>query len=117
MPAVYFDITNMAYSQAAENIGMADTEVTLKLLVRKNDTTRYEIINQVTRALAGTHGNTFGSLMKETQRKTSYDDIFEYTITFGCMLYDDAAVPAYLKLEEEELPDLKLDYTIKKPGA
>jgi hypothetical protein len=116
LPAVYFDITEMAYSQAAENIGLADTEITLKLLVRKNDSTRYDIIDQITQALVGSHGETFGNLLKESQRKTSYDDIFEYTITFGCILYDIAAVPEYIKLEDEKLPELNLNYKMKIPG-
>jgi hypothetical protein len=111
LPAAYYDITDMAYSQAGENIGLADTEVTIRLGFRKKDLNRWTIIKQVTKAISGTSGTNFGNLMKESQKKVSYDDIFEYRLTFGCTLYDDSAVPEYTKLAEK-LP-LKMDFRIK----
>jgi hypothetical protein len=121
IPATYFDITDMAYSAAGENLGLADTEVTVRLAVRKNDATRYSLINSITKALVGSHGTNFSGIMKERQVKVSYDDIFEYRITFGCMLYDTAAIPEYTTLEETEdgdtRPELKMNFNIKKPGS
>jgi hypothetical protein len=114
LPAAYYDITDMAYSQAGENIGLADTEVTIRVAFKKNDSTRWDLLKKITKALSGTHGTTFNNLMKESQKKVSFDDIFEYRLTFGCMLFDDSAVPEYTKLEEK-LP-LNMEFKITQPA-
>lgn len=113
LPAAYFDITEMAYSNAGENIGLADTEITVRLAVRKSDLTRYLIIDEISKALAGTHGTSFGGILKESQRKVSYDDIFEYRITFGCIYYDLSAVPQTETLTGDDRPALNMDFRIK----
>jgi len=102
LPAAYYDITNMNYSQAGEHIGIADTEITLKLAVRKTDSNRWGTIKRITKALIGTGGETFKGILKTSQKKTEYDDIFVYTITFSCTFYDEAAVPEYTEIEKPE---------------
>lgn len=109
LPAVYFDITDMAYTTAGENLGMADTEVTVRLAVKKDDPNRIRLINDITKALVGTHGEKFSGIVKESQRKMDYEDIFEYRITFGCMLYDTAAVPEYDTLTGDDRPVFKIE--------
>ncbi len=112
LPAAYFDVTEMAYSNAGENIGLADTEITVRLAVRKNDLTRYLIIDEISRALVGTHGASFGGILKESQGKVSYDDVFEYRMTFGCIYYDLSAVPQAETLAGDERPVLNMDFRI-----
>ncbi|HLO59043.1 MAG TPA: hypothetical protein VK172_14800 [Lentimicrobium sp.] len=116
LPGAFFDITDMSYSTAGENLGMADTEVTVRLAVRKKDATRYALLNKITKALVGTSGTNFGGILKETQRKVSYDDIFEYRITFGLMYFDESAIPQYQSLTGDDRPDANIAYTIRKPG-
>lgn len=117
LPAAIYDITDMAYSQSGEHVGLADTEITVRLAVRKGDSTRYNLINLISKALVGSHGANFGAMLKESQRKVSYDDIFEYRITFGCVFYDLAAVPEFDTLEGDDRPAGVINYSIKKPGS
>lgn len=109
LPAVYYDIANMNYSQAADNIGIADTQVKLKFACRKTDELRWNTIELITKALTGTGSDNFNGIIKVSQKKVEYDDIFVYEIIFSFAYFDISAIPERTQIDK---PGLTLNFKI-----
>lgn len=103
LPAAYYDVTNMRPSHAGENLAMCDTEVTVKCAFRKNDTSRWGVMDAIKKAMIGTYTENFKGIQFTGMKRTEYEDIFVYNITFEGEYYDHAADPEYTLLDTEEI--------------
>ncbi len=109
LPAAYYDVTRMLYSEAGDNIGIADTDVTVKFVCRKNDPTRWLAMQLINKALAGTGGTNFNGIAKKSHERTEYEDVYVYIMVFGCALFDISAVP---ERELIDKPDADITFRI-----
>ena len=103
LPAAYYDVVNMAYTQTGDKGYLAETEVKIIVACAFDDATMYQTINDIKQTLCKVESTNYSPLILKSVTRVANSAVWEYHIVFVTSYFDTAAQKSYTTLSKDNV--------------